>query len=176
MGEQKTISDTFVRELTKAQFDLKLYIVSLLGNTRDAMDVLQNTNVDLWRKAATYDPSRPFLPWAKALAHFQVLTWRKCQSRDKLLFDDSVVDVLGGDLAASEPDSEREMAALDGCLGKMTDFQRGYLNARYTLRLGIPEMAKRFNQTPPAIVSLLYRLRNMLHDCVETTLQSGTVN
>lgn len=176
MEEQKQIPDSFVRELTKAQFDLRFYIVSLLGGSKDAMDVLQETNVYLWRKASTYDASRPFLPWAKTLARFQVLAWRKRQQREKIVFDDSVVESLADSLTASRPDPEAALAVLDGCLGKMTEFQRGYLRARYVTRLGIPEMAKKFGQTPPAIVSLLYRLRNLLHDCITTSLEADPVH
>ena len=64
---------TFVMLLTKAQFDLKLYIAALTKDLQDVEDILQETNADIWSKADTYDPSRPFLPWAKTLAKFQVL-------------------------------------------------------------------------------------------------------
>src|SRR5574344_2386568 len=116
MGEQKTIPDSFIRELTKAQFDLKLYIFSLLGDTPDAMDVLQETNLDIWRKAATYDPSRPFLPWARTLAHFQVLKYRQTNQRAKLVFDDALFESITERFAAAEPvadDSTARLAALE---------------------------------------------------------------
>ena len=51
--------------------------------------MLQETNLDLWRKASTYDASRPFLPWVRTIAHYQVLTFRKKQSRSHLFFDDA---------------------------------------------------------------------------------------
>lgn len=41
---------SFVAALTRAQFELKVYITTLAGS-------LQETNVYIWRKADTYDPS-----------------------------------------------------------------------------------------------------------------------
>ena len=82
------VPESFVTQLTEAQFSLFDYISFLLCDSSDARDVLQETNPDLWRKASAYDASRPFLPWARVIAHYQVLTFRKKQSRSHLLFDD----------------------------------------------------------------------------------------
>src|SRR5438105_2080291 len=67
----------FVQRLTAAQSHLYAFICSLLGSTREAPDVLQETNVLLWQRAADYDADREFLPWAYALARYQVMTHRK---------------------------------------------------------------------------------------------------
>ena len=72
-----------VREITACQSALYAYVCSLLGTSAGAADVLHEANVVLWEKAAEYDPSRPFLPWAYRIAYFQVLAHRKRRSRDK---------------------------------------------------------------------------------------------
>ena len=45
---------TFVVLLTKAQFELKLYIAALARDLQDVEDILQETNADIWRKAGSY--------------------------------------------------------------------------------------------------------------------------
>ena len=44
---------TFVVLLTKAQFELKLYIAALARDLQDVEDILQETNADIWRKAGS---------------------------------------------------------------------------------------------------------------------------
>ena len=66
----------FVERLTEAQSALYGAIYTLLAGNAEVADVLQETNRVLWRKASTYDPTRPFLPWALAVARFEVLAHR----------------------------------------------------------------------------------------------------
>lgn len=87
-------SDTsaeFISHLTAAQFALQAYITFLVGNAEDAKDILQETNQILWREAAKYDSNRPFLPWAKSVAWYQVKTFRTLKSRDRLVFDEELL-------------------------------------------------------------------------------------
>ena len=82
-----------IRHIKQSLVKLALfnYISYLLGNCADERDILQETHLDLWRKAGTYDVERPFLPWARAIARYQVLTFRKRQNRVRLLFDEELL-------------------------------------------------------------------------------------
>jgi RNA polymerase sigma-70 factor (ECF subfamily) len=88
------ITPAFVRQLTDAQFALLSYIMLLTGSSADARDILQDTNLTIIKDAAHYRVGTPFLAWAKTLAYYQVLTYRKKKSRDRLVFDDEVFDRL----------------------------------------------------------------------------------
>src|SRR3954462_10245283 len=83
--------DDFVRRLTGAQSHLYAFICSLMGGTQAARDVLQETNLILWARAADYDPARDFLTWAYTFARHQVLAHRKRLSRDRLVLDDDLL-------------------------------------------------------------------------------------
>ena len=80
-----------MRHLTGCQSQLYAYICSLTGNSIAAQNVLQEANLVLWDKAAEFDPSRPFLPWAYTFAYMQVLAWRKKRRRDRLVFDEDLM-------------------------------------------------------------------------------------
>src|SRR4051794_17908104 len=84
----------FLLLLTNHQSSLYAAIVSLLGGIEGAQDVLQETNAALLEKAAEYDPTRPFVPWAMGFARMQTLAWRKRQSRDRLVLDDDLFDAV----------------------------------------------------------------------------------
>jgi RNA polymerase sigma factor (sigma-70 family) len=65
-------------------------------------DLVQDTLVSLHRKRATYDPTRPFLPWLAAIARYRwVDQLRRTYRADEVeLHDDLVADLSGGDIAA----------------------------------------------------------------------------
>ena len=87
-------SEGFVRHLTENQTRLYGYVFSLLGDHARAADVVQETNLVLWRKIDEFQPEKPFLPWAYAIARFQVLAHLRDKSRDRLLLDEELAEVM----------------------------------------------------------------------------------
>ena len=55
-------AEQFVERLGSCQDRLFAYILMLLSNRDAALDVLQETNLVLWRKAAEFDRSRTSRP------------------------------------------------------------------------------------------------------------------
>jgi len=159
-----------VRQIAASQSGLYAYVCALLGGSRGAADVLQEANVVLWEKAAEYDATRPFLPWAYGIAHFQVLAYRKRQSRDKLVFDDGLLAAVDAAVRRRDDRADRELEALDGCVGKLSPRQRAVLDARYRDGEAVEAIAGRLNKAPNALSAELYRLRKGLMDCVRRAL------
>ncbi len=176
MGEQyKAVSATFIQELTQAQLALRVFVVTLVGDANDAADVLQETNLDLWKKADSYDASRPFLPWAKSIAWYQVLKYRTYRKRERLVFSDAVLNDMAETLRSCPEETDGMLEALEACVKKLTENQRAYLFSKYAEHKTAEEMAVSFRCSPTAVASLLYRLRNMLHACVEKALSRKPV-
>ena len=161
---------TFVMLLTKAQLDLKLYIAALTRDLQDVEDILQETNVDIWRKAATYDPSRPFLPWAKTLAKFQVMRWRKDRARDRLVLDDSVFELMEG------LDPDLQTWALRRSLRRLQEDEFALVRAKYADRKSVPDLARAFRLTEKAVVSRLYRIRKFLYASILSIVKQDSQN
>jgi RNA polymerase sigma-70 factor (ECF subfamily) len=162
-----------VRQITACQSALYAYVCVLLGTSAGAADVLQETNVVLWEKADEYDPARPFLPWACRFAHFQVLAHRKRLSRDKLVFDDELLAAVSDALLRRDEAADRELEALDGCIGKLPPRQRDVLDARYREGEPVESIARRTGSSPNALAAELYRVRKLLMDCIRRTLSAG---
>ncbi len=115
----------FLLLLTSYQSSLYAAIAAMLGGVEGAHDVLQETNLVLLQRAAEYDVDRPFLPWALAFARFQVLAWRKRQSRDRLVLDDDLIATVA-DRLSSEAAPSAALDALERCLNKLSaDAQPG---------------------------------------------------
>ncbi len=162
-------SARFVALLTGMQSRLYAYLCTLLARPDDARDVLQETNVVLWKKAADYDPTRPFEPWAFRFAHWQARAWRQRQSRDRLVFDDSAFEQLAVECPRGGS-AEREMRALEDCLAKLPEKPRALIDRRYAGGESVLGIAEAEKKPPNAIAALLYRARKLLADCMNDVL------
>jgi len=162
--------ENLVAQITRHQAVLHAYILGLVPNQTKADDVLQETNLVLWRKASDYDPSRPFMPWACRIAWFQVKAARRDAARDRHVFDSELLDLL-----AAEDDSDVEATtaldhALRDCLDRLPSEKREMILHRYQADSSVNAMAATRNLSPGAISAQLHRIRQMLESCIEGKL------
>ena len=95
-------TDQIVQLLTNVQQQLTRYVRTLVPNRSDAEEVLQETNLFVWRHADEFELGTNFAAWACKIAYYQVLTFRKRQSRSRLCFSDALVEQLA-DGAVDQP-------------------------------------------------------------------------
>ena len=163
-------SDDFVALLTNSQRKLHAYIFSLVWNPADADDVLQETNIVLLKKAAEYDSSRDFLPWALAIARFQALAGLKRRQRLRFVFDDALATCLADDAAREDPVFEARRLALATCLQKLPPAHRDLLLRRYEPKAVVGDMAATLGLSLKALSDRLRRIREKLLHCIVRTL------
>lgn len=164
--------EALVQWMTRAQGWLYGHILTLLPDPDAAKDVLQQTNLVLWRKRQEYDPSQGFLGWAAAIARFQVLAHFRDRSRDRHAFGSAVLDQL-----ASEADADSELdtpgfreQALRHCLDKIGQRDRELILQRYSPGHTVQTMAEAMGKTVNAVSRSLYRIRGLLSECIERAL------
>ena len=170
---EKTHAAQVVYHITNCQSALYAYICSLLGTSAGAADVLQETNLVLWEKAAEYDAERPFQPWAYKFAYFQVLAYRKRRSRDRLVFSEDVVEQISQAFLGREGSLDEELDALGRCLEKIPAAGRALLEARYAKGQSVNDIAAARNKGANAVAAELYRLRKLLLECIGRQLGRG---
>ncbi|MBA2114214.1 sigma-70 family RNA polymerase sigma factor [Bremerella alba] len=170
-SESSGISPDFAQHLIGSQSALYAFIASLMGGVSEANDVLQETNLKLCNKANDYDPTQPFLRWAYVFARFEVMAWRKKQSRSRIVLDDDLVALIASDWDSTSSDSTQQIAALEGCLDKLPQQQRDLLDARYGRGEAVQDIAARQCRTENAMSALFYRVRKTLADCIELSLR-----
>jgi RNA polymerase sigma-70 factor (ECF subfamily) len=170
-NRQHTLSEAFLESLTGAQCDLHAYIAYLVGNREEAKDVLQETNLVLWREAARYDAEKPFLPWAKSVAYYQALAHLKKRSRSRLVFDEDLLLLLATADERHHDDMQERLRLLDGCFEKLTHVQQSVIRFRYFHGWSIRRLAKKFAFSEAAGSMLLTRIRRQLAQCIETKMR-----
>ncbi len=164
----------FVLALTESQTALRAYCEASLGNREEGKDAWQRTNVVLWRKAGEWDQKKRFLPWALAVARYEVLAVIRDRQRDLLVFDEDVALAMVDESlhVAETVGARRDALAL--CTEKLQPRHRDVLSAHYVLGHPHAEIAASHRMRLSAVKVLLMRLRRSLADCIERRLNEQT--
>ena len=156
----------FIEALTASQEALRGYCYSKIRIWADAEDVVQETNVKLWEKVAEWDRSRLFLPWALGIARFTVMSHFRDKGRDRLIFDEDVMEAMERHLQNEAIETPARIAALRTCMAKMDPAPQEALKAHYVSGLSMVELAEATGRSVSGVKSLLMRLRIGLAKCI----------
>lgn len=164
----------FIEALTRHQPALEAFCHANLANREDAREVLQATCVKLWQKAADWDPETEFLPWAFTVARFTILSHYRDQKRDRLVFDEDVIEAMAEETeeAATAFDDRRE--ALARCMTKLSQKQAALLHNHYTANQSLREIAEASGRGLSAVKMALLRIRQQLSACIERELKTNS--
>jgi RNA polymerase sigma-70 factor (ECF subfamily) len=162
-------SAEFLTQVTRAQRSLYGFITSLVWQSGDADDVLQETNLVLWRKAGEFDPGQDFMAWALRIAQLQAMAHLKKQRR-RFAFDDDLLAQLADESLTEQCENDRRRAALTTCLKKLSDAQRRLISQRYEPGASVNSLAAARGTSPKALSEMLRRIRHALSECIERTL------
>ncbi|QDT65129.1 sigma-70 family RNA polymerase sigma factor [Calycomorphotria hydatis] len=165
--------EQFVALIANAQLPMISFLRTLLRYSGDVEDVLQETNLVLWRKRHEYDRTRSFLTWACAIAHMQVLAYLKKGSRDRL---ESMSEQLLQALAelASDRNSRMDvrLEALKECVQELPEGHRVLLRQRYRDGGGVSEIADETGRSANSLSTIFYRIRGALKECIERRMEA----
>ncbi|NLF09814.1 MAG: sigma-70 family RNA polymerase sigma factor [Pirellulaceae bacterium] len=173
MSDNMEKIERYVQQLTDCQTRLYAYILMLLPNHDAAADVLQETNLVLWRKAGEFAEGTDFGAWACRIAYYQVLASLRDAKRDRLIFDQQLLDTLGAEAETLSGEFEEHRQSLRLCMKRLAERERALLGRRYDAGWSIKRIAGELGQSPGAVATSLYRIRLDLLDCIQKNLEEG---
>jgi RNA polymerase sigma-70 factor (ECF subfamily) len=162
-------SAEFLAKVTRAQRPLYGFIVTLSGGGCDADDILQETNLVLWRKAGDYDPARDFMPWALRIAQLQTMAHLK-KRRRRPVFDSELLERIAAESLADREEADVRRQALALCLQKLSAKHRQLVARRYEPGASVIAMAAEIGSQPKAVSEMLRRIRHALLECIERSM------
>ena len=165
-------TERFIQCLTDHQNRLFVYLVSLLGDVHEARNVLQETNLELWRRSPDFVEGSDFGAWARKVAYFKVLAFLRDRKRDRHLFDGALLDQIAQRPQPAE-DDEALLVALRHCLAALPDRLRSLISRRYGSGLSIRDLAREVGKSEAALKVALSRTRKQLMHCIERRLAVG---
>ncbi|MCA9007414.1 MAG: sigma-70 family RNA polymerase sigma factor [Planctomycetaceae bacterium] len=166
----ETETEEHVRLIAQAQRRIYAYIFALVHHPADADDILQETNVVLWRKRNSYEPGTNYFAWAFAIARLQVLSHRSQQARKGMIYNDQLLDEIANTASTESEQYDRRNAALQNCLQKLDATQRDLISRRYQPDGAVNSLAADIGKTSKAVSASLRRVRDKLRQCIERTL------
>ncbi len=169
----------FARLFDASQAQLLRYILNLVPSDADALDLLQETAAALWLKFDQYDREKPFGPWARKFAHYQVLKWRLETARrhEKVAtFSLEAIEVLSKEFERHDEVLQSRIDALAGCVEQMSTDDRTLLEQRYWEHVNLESMSTHTGMTPPQISRRLYRIRRQLEACIDRAIATEGVS
>lgn len=166
-------TEDYVTLLTSHQARIYAYIMSLLGSREQTLDVLQETNLVLWRKAGEFTPGTNFIAWAFRIAHNKVMTHRQRVSRSRLVFDDELLKIMSDEITVSGDDFAQRQAHLSECLKSLPQQQEALIRMRYAEGTAVKTIAERIEKSPNAVTKILHRIQTALMRCIELRQASG---
>lgn len=161
--------EQFVRLQTDSQQRIFSFIQTLVYHWSDAEEILQETNIILWRKREQFDLSTDFVRWANQIAYYEILKFRK-KSLQKQKFSDAFLECVAQDMFEHGDSLQRQSRALEGCLKKLPQKDREVIQKRYFEGVTTQMIASLLGRPVRSVYFSLQRIRDLLHRCVLHTL------
>ncbi|GAB5406451.1 MAG: sigma-70 family RNA polymerase sigma factor [Aureliella sp.] len=163
----------FIEALTRHQPALEAFCHAHLANREDAREVMQATCVKLWEKAADWNPDTEFLPWAFTVARFTILSHCRDQKRDRLVFDEDVIQTMADEFEDAAADFDDRREALTECMKKLDASHRSLLHDYYTASQTLHAISESSGRSLSAVKMTLLRIRQQLSACIEREMRTS---
>jgi RNA polymerase sigma-70 factor (ECF subfamily) len=166
-------SDDFVRMFTRYQPQIYSFIATLLPNDADADDVMAETSIVLWRKWRAFEQGEDFLRWARGVARFEISHYRRSKSRERVMFNQSVMEYLADSLESQADTSDNRRQALNHCKERLVSSDRQLIELRYSDNRTARQVARELGREENTVYKALGRIRRQLLECVLRRLAMG---
>jgi RNA polymerase sigma-70 factor (ECF subfamily) len=168
------LHEAFLRLFTRCEPELRAFVRSCLPRPQDVDEVMQETSLVAWRKFTRFERGTNFLAWVFTIARFEALDHLRRRGRERLIFSDSVADLMVEEAAQESDMLERQRRALDRCLAKIGAPQRELLLLSYQPGAKLNEIAARAGRSVEGHYKAVQRLRARLLQCIEGELKRET--
>ncbi len=170
MDENPKQSEQFLKLLMLNDRRIYAYILTIVPNSNDADDIMQEVSSVMWRKFDDFKPGMDFAAWGMTIARYQILSYFKKRKGDKLHFDDDLIDSIGRKTIEALPEMEDRLRALKKCVKKLEDTDRDILQMRYEKNFTLQNIGAHLSKSTRAAYYALVRIhRNLMH-CIRMTM------
>lgn len=163
--------EEFVRLLTSSYRSICLYVQTLLPNTADAEECVQEVALQLWLTFHKFDRAYSFSNWARGYVRKVVKNYYRRSRPHYLSLDDALIDRLMLIQGGARELLELRREWLSECLQRLSPADRKLIELYYEQRESVAKTAEKTNRTPAAVYQSLRRTRLALFGCVDRHLK-----
>ena len=142
----------------------------MLPGNASVNDVLQRTNLVIWKKRSMYEVGTNFCAWAFSIARWEVRAFLKENARKRwLIIDEDLANRITETMVETvEEDPINELhSALEHCMQKLDPDERELITHRYHTDVPLKEYAASSGRPLGSIRVTLCRIRAALKRCIE---------
>jgi RNA polymerase sigma-70 factor (ECF subfamily) len=162
-----------VQEIARRQSRLRGFARCLLVRFSDVDDMLQEIHAVLWEKANEFQPGTNFWAWANRIARFKVLNHFRKLGRERLVFDEPILEELAEIATRKLEQLDQRRAALDHCLQQLPPPERRLIDSRYAAGHTIELISESIDRPAGSVRQALDRIRATLQACIKRQLAMG---
>ncbi|MCK4999644.1 MAG: sigma-70 family RNA polymerase sigma factor [Anaerohalosphaera sp.] len=152
---------------------LHAYVLCMTTNVVDTDDILQDVALVMWEKFEEYEPGTDFVAWAKAIARYKILNFRKKQGRLKLQLDEKVIEYLHKDGEIQNNIMDDKLAALKSCIKKLPRNDKVIVKFMYFEKKSVKQIALSIGVSLHSTYRKISKIHSILLGCVQRTIRSG---
>ena len=159
--------------LANIQPSLKAYIISLLANTSDADDILQETNHYLVKNQDQFQLGTNFKAWAFRVAYFRVKSHIRDRGRHGTVgFSEAFLDQIASTSNNYLAQSENRMTQLHQCISNLKAKEQNLVRKHYFEKQSMVALAAIFKRPTNTLHKSISRIRQKLKACIEAKNES----
>jgi RNA polymerase sigma-70 factor (ECF subfamily) len=169
-------ADDVLEQFARYQRRLFSFVVGLVGSPADAEEVLQETNIIVWKKSEQFQPGTDFRAWVFRIALFEARKLHERRRRRGVGLSDELLEQLATTYEREEDALEARRERLAGCLERLKPADRTLVGDVYGRGVGVATLAERSGREPTSVYRSLRRVRRLLAECVDAgsrTLDDG---
>ncbi len=166
--------EAFLHVFAQDRERILAFIFSLVPRHADAEDIFQKCSLILWRKFGEFQREQSFLAWACGIAKLEVRNYLRTSARDRLYFDEELMQQLATHRARSLSEYDDRLTALRHCLKRLTGEERELIDTVYGSDRTIKELALATGGAVQTLYNRLGRLRRRLLECVQNKLATSS--
>ena len=160
-----------MRLLTGCERRLYDFVLALVGNLTDADEVIQETKLRLWEQFERFQVGTDFGAWARTVAYYQVLDFRKRPGRSEPHLSTEFFEAVAAEIVEQADELDARQRALEACLKKLSASDRDLVMRCYDGTTPVKQVADSIGRTLTATYQLLWRIRTKLFHCIQHRLR-----
>jgi RNA polymerase sigma-70 factor, ECF subfamily len=171
-GDANGKQEEFVQLLVKYERQLEGFVFALVADWAIAEDVIQETKLRLWSQFNQFDRKQDFGAWARTIAYYQVMTYRKSKLRShERLFGDEFLQSVMQEESNLQDELFLRKRFLGSCMNKLSDKSRSLLQLVYSSKDTIRQIARNLGRSEAATYTAVQDARLKLRKCIENELR-----
>lgn len=162
----------FVQLLIDHERRLEGFVLALVSNWAVAEDICQETKLRLWEQFGQFDRNQDFGAWARTIAYYQVLSYRKSHKRSReQLFSEEFLNSVAQEESSCQEEITVRQRFLALCLEKLSEKSRDLLKLVYAGDDTIRQIARKLGRSEAATYTAVQDARLRLHKCLDKELR-----